>query len=291
MRGALSIRLLEISGDVSMPSLQIPPHVYVCATRNGSVLLDLKRDRYFGLGQDESELLARAVDSWPPPAWPLTATRDEAPEPASVIRLCDSLLKDGLLVPGEGSESRGPRSTGLAPSTPRQRESLRWENSFQGPRPPGYPTTPHIDMKVDFVSVGDEWQADGTTRVADVLHFAAAYLRAWYSLRRRPLSSTVRAVHARKLRWQRAGGFETTRAAELVDVFRRLRPFVFAAEGRCLLHALTLVEFLSFYDLFPDWVIGVTTQPWGAHSWVQSGKFLLDTNPEKVCHFTPILVV
>jgi Transglutaminase-like superfamily len=264
-----------------MQSLQIPPHVYVCATGNGSVLLDLKQNRYFGLGQGESELLAGAVDSWPPPAWPLTATRDEAPEPASIARLCDSLLKDGLLVPGDdseapgggsevsggGSESTGARATGLPPSATR------------------------VDMKVEFVAVGDELEAHGSMRLADVRNFAAAYLSAWYSLRRRPLSSTVEAVHARKLRRQSAGGFESTRAAELVDIFRRLRPFVFAAEGRCLLHALTLVEFLSFYDLYPDWVIGVTTQPWGAHSWVQSGKFLLDTNPEKVCHFTPILVV
>jgi Transglutaminase-like superfamily len=250
-----------------MQSLQIPPHVYVCATGNGSVLLDLKQNRYFGLGQGESELLAGAVDSWPPPAWPPTATTDEAPEPASVARLCDSLLKDGLLVPGGGSESTGARATGLPPSTTR------------------------VDMKVEFVAVGDELEAHGTMRLADVRNFAAAYLSAWYSLRRRPLSSTVEGVHARKWHRQAAGGFEITRATELVDIFRRLRPFVFAAEGRCLLHALTLVEFLSFYDLYPDWVIGVTTQPWGAHSWVQSGKFLLDTNPEKVCHFTPILVV
>jgi hypothetical protein len=66
---------------------------------------------------------------------------------------------------------------------------------------------------------------------------------------------------------------------------------VFAAEGRCLLHALTLVKFLNRCDFYPDWVIGVTTQPWAAHSWVQWGSFLLDTTPENVCHYTPIMVV
>jgi hypothetical protein len=79
--------------------------------------------------------------------------------------------------------------------------------------------------------------------------------------------------------------------AKTVDLFRQLRPFVFAAEGRCLLHALTLVNFLASYGLYPDWVIGVATQPWDAHSWVQWGNCLLDSNPEKVCKYTPIMVV
>jgi Transglutaminase-like superfamily len=81
------------------------------------------------------------------------------------------------------------------------------------------------------------------------------------------------------------------RMATMVDVFRQLRCWVFAAEGRCLLHALTLVNFLSAYGLHPEWVFGVSTQPWAAHSWVQWGQFLLDTNPEKVCPYTPILIV
>ena len=48
---------------------------------------------------------------------------------------------------------------------------------------------------------------------------------------------------------------------------------------------------MSKYAFYPDWVIGVTTQPWAAHSWVQWGGFLLDTNPEKVCAYTPILMI
>ena len=77
----------------------------------------------------------------------------------------------------------------------------------------------------------------------------------------------------------------------MVDIFRRLRPFAFAVEGRCLLHALTLMRFLGKYQLHPEWVIGVTTQPWGAHSWVQWEHYLLDSNPEKVCGYTPIMMV
>ena len=63
------------------------------------------------------------------------------------------------------------------------------------------------------------------------------------------------------------------------------------AEGYCLLHALTLVKFLRCYGCYPEWVIGVAAQPFGAHAWVQWHHYLLDTNPEKVCRYTPILVV
>jgi hypothetical protein len=86
-------------------------------------------------------------------------------------------------------------------------------------------------------------------------------------------------------------GCDIGKLAAMVDVFRRLRPFVFAAEGRCLLHALTLIRFLSHYQLHPEWVMGVKTQPCGAHSWVQWDRYLLDSNPEKVCGYTPIMMV
>jgi hypothetical protein len=37
--------------------------------------------------------------------------------------------------------------------------------------------------------------------------------------------------------------------------------------------------------------MGVKVNPWAAHSWVQSGEYVLDGTPEQVRFFTPILVV
>ena len=103
---------------------------------------------------------------------------------------------------------------------------------------------------------------------------------------------SVASIRANKARLASdVGVTHIVEVAALVSLFRRLRPFVFAAEGHCLLHALTLVKFLGRYGFNPEWVIGVATQPWSAHSWVQWKNFLLDTNPEKVCRYTPIMVV
>jgi hypothetical protein len=147
-------------------------------------------------------------------------------------------------------------------------------------------------MRGEWVSVGDEFEVRGRIMPRDIKNFVSAYCWARCSLAWQPFAVVVDKVRTRKIRG--AGGIngcDPRRTAAMVDIFRRLRPFVFAAEGRCLLHALTLVRFLSQYDFHPEWVIGVTTQPWGAHSWVQWGSFLLDSNPEKVCGYTPIMVV
>jgi hypothetical protein len=79
--------------------------------------------------------------------------------------------------------------------------------------------------------------------------------------------------------------------AELTNAFARVRPWVFTADGHCLVHALTLVLFLSHYGIYAEWVLGVRTRPWGAHSWVQVGSAILDSTPEKVWDFEPILAI
>lgn len=240
----------------------IAPHVHVCVTGDGSVLLDLKRDKYLGLGKRDTELLAAAIGSWPKPQWDRTET---APTSDAVVahtdELCRSLAADGLLTSGVSDGVQAAEE-------------------------------PLIDMKREWMSVGDELEVESKVTLRHVANFVVAFLWARSSLAWRPFSATVEAMRVDKAR--RAYGIdpnEMVKMAALVGVFRQLRPLVFAAEGRCLLHALTLNRFLNRHGLYPEWVIGVATQPWAAHAWVQCGHFLLDTNPEKVCRYTPILVI
>ena len=65
-------------------------------------------------------------------------------------------------------------------------------------------------------------------------------------------------------------------------MFRRLRPYAFAAKDQCLFHALALLKFLAYYNIFPTWVIAVRPTPWAAHSWLQLGNHVLDCNPEEI---------
>lgn len=239
----------------------ISAHIHVCVTAAGSVILDVKRDKYLGLGREETELLADAVPGWPEPAWQRSLGRDRNRRFEAERTTCELLAGDGVLE--RISEAKNAR---VVPA-------LR-------------------DMRGEWISIGDELEVHGQMTLRAVARFLEAYCWARYSLAWRPFFNVVEEVRTRKTRG--ASSMEECgigRLAATVGVFRRLRPFLFAAEGHCLLHALTLVRFLSHYRLNPDWVIGVTTQPWGAHSWVQWNDYLLDSNPEKVCGFTPIMMV
>jgi hypothetical protein len=274
-------RTLRMSCDLARDEyaedlgFRIPAHVHVCATPHGSVLLDLKRDKYFGLGRTETLMLAASVPEWPKPVWRdgPCGVRQESNLKAGALGLSESLVKDGLLVRDVDVGSPGAES---------KREALGARGAAEIRR----------DMRGEWISIGDELEVASTVGLRDVFNFLWAYLWVRGSLALRPFAATVESMRVLKAR--RSGGqhaWHCHRVAVLVDVFRRVRPFVFAAEGRCLLHALTLVKFLGRYDFHPEWMIGVTTQPWGAHSWVQWGNFLLDTNPEKVCAYVPILTV
>jgi hypothetical protein len=254
-------------------SLTLASHVYVCATGDGSVILDLKRDKYLGIGKEESKILSKLIVGWPVATRRNGATAacskleieigievETETERAQGGALCRSLATQGLVVPvGHGCE--------------RVRRPL-------------------TDMRREWISVGDELEVEVHVTWRHVANFVRSYLWARFSLALMSLKWTVGATQKRKARCEATGELMNVLAvAALVGAFRMLRPFVFAAEGRCLLHALVLVRFLSRYGYYPEWVIGVATQPWAAHSWVQWGDFLLDSNPEKVCRYTPILVV
>ena len=250
------------ASDAGRSRYEISNDVHVCVTAEGSVLLDLRQDKYFGLGRGQTEILAAAVTEWPRPSW-----RCEPHAERESNELCSSMLELGLL-------ARSRENVDLTGGQRRKGKAL-----------------PN-DMRGEWISIGDELEVRSPVSTWHSANFISAYLWARWSLAWRPFIVTVEKVRTRKSKCRDdAQPLSVSEVSAIVDVFRQLRPFVFAAEGRCLLHALTLVRFFSKYAFYPDWVIGVTTQPWGAHSWVQWGDFLLDTNPEKVCAYTPILVI
>ena len=59
----------------------------------------------------------------------------------------------------------------------------------------------------------------------------------------------------------------------------------------CLLDAPALVEFLPRRGLYPDWILGVQAQPFGAHRRVQAQGQLLNEEIEYASQFTGIMSV
>lgn len=233
----------------------IPAHIRFCSTATGAVILDLLRNRYLGIGSKEADVLKRA-DAMGQDISSITQTLQ--PLSAADEALANALAKAGLLV-----STRPPADAALKMQS--------------------------VDLNSVLTSVGHQVEILVRVRPVHILNFLRACHWARGCVRSRTLYSVALEICEMKTTGNDDPSEQHT--IELVCLFRRLRPLAFTAKDQCLFHALALVRFLAFYDVFPVWVVGVRTRPWAAHSWVQKGNLLLDANPEHVCEYTPILSV
>jgi Transglutaminase-like superfamily len=239
------------TAEVKASQYWLPAHLCVCTTPAGTVLLDLERSRYLGLGAIETAALARLACNWR--AGPAARAELSA---ARLAELTQLLLAAGLLCREAPSD-----------------ELIH---------------TP-IELGGALSCADHEPSGLVAVRPAHVIHFLRAWLWARYALRSRSLYAIAREISECKIR--AATPFDAARAVELVGIFRHLRPYAFTARAQCLFHALMLTNFLLRERVFPTWVIGVSTRPWAAHSWVQGGNLILDSTPEHILEYTPILSV
>ena len=234
----------------------LPPHTRVCVTATGAVLLDLKRNRYFGLGYREARSLSTLASNWS------AASTSSGPslEPMQLedaARLAGALVNAGFLTP-------------VAPTEPG----------------PSFAT---IDSSAALTSVGYELAATPHLHLHHLIAFLRACIWAKRAVDRRLLYSIACEVAESKPALTQ--DIHLQRTVELVSVFHRLRPYGFAAKDQCLFHALALLKFMANYNIHPTWVIAVRPTPWAAHSWLQLGTLVLDCTPEEVSGYTPILAI
>jgi hypothetical protein len=220
------------------------------------VLLDLKRNRYFGLGLREARSLATLATNWSSASTSVGPPLAPMP-PDDAARLADALVKAGFLTP-------------VAPADPG-------------------PIFTAIQSSATLMSVGQELSAAAHLHLHHIIAFLRACIWAKRAVDSRLLYSIACEVAASKANATQA--VDIGRTTELVCAFRRLRPYAFAAKDQCLFHALALLKFLAHYDVHPTWVVAVRPKPWAAHSWLQLGSFVLDCNPEEICEYTPILAI
>jgi len=234
----------------------MPPHTRACVTATGAVVLDLKRNRYFGLGYREARSLSTLAANWPA-ASTSSGQPLEPMEPEDAARLAEALVKAGFLTP-------------------------------DAPTDPG-PSFTSIDSHETLTSVGYQLSAAPRLHLQHIVAFLRACLWARRAVDSRMLYSIACEIAESKAGMTHDNDLERTIA--LVSVFRRLRPYAFAAKDQCLFHALALLKFLAHYNIHPTWVIAVRPTPWAAHSWLQLGTFVLDCNPEEISGYTPILAL
>jgi Transglutaminase-like superfamily len=236
-------------------------HVYLCQTPDHAVFLDLDRDEYLGIESDDVEVLRRVVWGWPQPNESRASDFETRPNSSTSgpHELLTTMIANGQLTT---DAANGKDASPV--SIPKSTRAL-------------------IDGYEDVVP---------KVRFSEVANFLRSYLVANSTLRMRPLRQVVRRVAARaKRRGEATHSVDLSVSHDLVVIFTRLRPLVFTTHNACLLDSFALVEFLAHYRQFPLWVMGVATQPFGAHCWVQYGDTVFNDAPYRVNRFTPILAV
>jgi len=251
---------LSCTSDSAGPhKYSLAPLIFPCCTRDGVVLLDLRRNRYLGLACRDALALSECVNGFPKvDQWTDSEAGVYPREPKK--DLLDSLLAGGI----------------VNSSQARSNEVMSTKIWLDGP----------------LVSIGEEIIEECRVRPSHVVNFLVCLLSSAASLKCVPLRYIVRRVYRRRARAIANGyALNLSHVSVLVDAFRSIRPFFFLAKDHCLLHAFTLVQYLARYDEFPLWVFGVATDPWTAHSWVQHDEYVLDCNPESLCSLEPILAI
>jgi Transglutaminase-like superfamily len=233
--------------------LRLAEHVRACCADGQVILLDLQHNKYVGIGGAQLPALARAIEGWPVPP---DATGQQG-APVDIHALTAPLLAQGLIT---SAMTAGPATTML-------KEPMHSLNAADSVR---------------YRAI--RWRQ--LSRFIRSTATASAWLR-WRSLA--AIAHIVAARRARLVTQDDSTSIEATH--EPVAAYLRLRPFAFTAHDRCLHDSLTLVHFLTSERVLANWVIGVRTQPFGAHSWVQSGDTVLNDQHEHVRRYRPILVV
>lgn len=237
--------------------LCLAPHVRACAHGGQVILLDLRKGRYLGVAGTRFAPLGSAVSGWPRP----DHIPPGAPTPTSgeLDALAAPLLRQGLL-----TRSPSPLHAQANAALPEAARTLNAEE-LVGTAP-----------------------VDAACLVRFVRCSAAAGLR----LRLLPLQHIAHRITMRRTQTasttQVPASHDRLRIA--VAAYLHLRSLLLTAHDRCLHDSLSLLGFLAAEGWRPHWVIGVTTQPFRAHAWVQAGDLVLSDLHENVRRYTPILV-
>lgn len=234
--------------------LRLADHVRACSVDGQVVLLDLDRNRYLCLGGPHAKLVASVIDRQTDAQNGITGPTTRT---AEGLELVQPLLRARILTcePGQA-------------------------------RPQHLPVAPPAAS----VTARDAILAAGL-RPVDLSRFVSAITLAAFWLRFRSLREISRAIEAKLRQCVLSEPDHRLRLGRAVTVFDRLRPLAFSARDQCLFDSIALTLFLAHHGLSARWVIGVTTRPFRAHSWVQHEGEVLNDLHEHVRPFTPILVL
>ena len=233
----------------------LSPQSYCCELDDGAIILELVTGTYIGIHAESLPDLKACIQNWPNSLGiDRGATRIESAE-------SENLIADLI--------SRGILTTSPTPERP-----LTMRSPGQALENTGY-------------AAAGNW--------APIMHlpqFAMALLQVITRHKDRRLASLIDWLRQRQRLIPPRGRTVTTASiTKMLDSFFRLRIWFYTADRRCLFDSLVMAVFLTRKRIPCTFVIGVSTKPFRAHSWVQMSETVINDTPENVQMFTPILVI
>ncbi|MFG6432959.1 lasso peptide biosynthesis B2 protein [Roseateles sp. LYH14W] len=239
--------------ETQQQNLRLADHVRACHVDGQVILLDLRRDRYIGVGGALLPALSARIADWPLG----TSATESGTSGREVDTWIDHMWQQGMLA--SASTATPARTTILEP-----------QRSLAA-----------IDEPARH---GIQW------RRAASIAYATFAVGHW--LRRLHLAEiVVRVERLRSAEPSKPEDFSREELQGAARWYLRTRPLVMSSHDECLRDSLIMLRFLSAEGLYPRWVIGVRTRPFIAHSWVQAGSLVLNDLHETIRGYTPILVV
>lgn len=232
-------------------------HVFLSVVGEHCVFLDLKKDKYLSLNRAKTKAFGRHIAGWPSDCENDDVSR-ASPITSSYDSNISALANRGLLTLDPCNGKQASTVSVAVPTTALNRRDL--------------------DVTI-------------SVSTSHIVAFMVGSVRAAAMLRWRSIESIANRVERRK----KSNGssndpLEFAETERLLAIFDTLRPF-FPAEYLCLFDSLLLVEFLAQKGIYPTWVFGVRTKPWGAHCWVQQSDVVLNDYLERVRNYTPIMAI
>ena len=237
---------------------------FVCSVGGRSICLNSRRRRYFEFAADISNALARCVVGWPH----VDGSQDLRPhsqESSSLDELISDLLRQGILVV---ERRRGKQATPVVVPMP---------------------STALLDEYESF---------EAKINISDLLFFLRASLSAAWMVgmhrKERLFAELLRRSRRRKTQTMRGRTVipnEADDAKRTVAVFRKLRPFLCKSEEQEYIERLVLLKFLEYRGYCVRWIFGVSVEPFGLHTWLQSESTVIDDSPRFVTCYVPIVAL
>jgi hypothetical protein len=219
------------------------------------ILLDLRRGKYVGIGNDDLKDLRRVVSDWQVDS----ADLHEAQPSDRAIASAEHLVALELLT----------------------RDSNQTKNCAAKSVVPAQQT-----------AFNDATKRMPRIRFHHVIRFAAAYFFGIRRLKGQTLDKTIAHLTSMKARCLASDPvLDLQSIRDLVSVYYYIRPFVFTAKDQCLLDSLVLMHFLLRFRVPATLIIGAKTQPFSAHSWVQHETLSLNDTVERTRAYAPIVSV